>query len=326
MKKILIILFLPILLSSCYYTNVVVEALVSSMYFSIENNEYNGVFYLTSSLEISKSEGGGEKGSSEVAKSKSNSLFELVTKVESSTALDINFRHVSTVIFHESFLEKKYIEEFVELIKKQYNFDFNFYVFVTKEKADDLYSLQNPDKVSMLNSILCNPTEEKIFYPLCKELHFIEFCREYFDPHFTVKIPVLSLVELWNIEGEEKKSVRVDGVCYNADKNFIYYEKNNESMSLLVDNKDYSISINNKLMYLNHYTVKIKRRKSLKIYLKVRNIYDDKELLKNIEDGYKLVLVELYNKEIDVLNIKNINYRYKKNYTFDDIEVIVKEK
>lgn len=322
MKKITVIYFVLIcfLLSSCK----TVEAIYSNMYIAsigFEKNEekVTGYFYLPSSIDISSTEKRDTSKPSEVAKIDGDSVVDIFRNLEFTSFLNMNLKHVSSLVLHESLLDKESIEGIIDYTKNSNYFDHNYYIFVTKDKIADIYNIENPNQESVMRTLLCEPVSNLYTYAAAKPIHFVNFCRDYYEK----KVIPIALLEISSVWKEEIDSILARGVGFvQEDKNvLIPYEemdfsplKTNKTIEYIDENisivfKDYKC----KIKYLKDCTEIQIRSKYERISSKIDN---ENEYIKSVYEAKVQSLIDTYQPRIDFLNLK-YNYQQDKEIKID---------
>lgn len=312
-RMILGLILICISLSSCKP----VEAIYNNMYIAsigFEKNEdkVTGYFYLPSSIDISSTEKVDTDKPAEIAKIEGNSIVDVFRNLELTSFLKMNLKHVSSLVLHESVLNKKEIEELIDYTKNSNYLDYNFYFFVTRDKIEDIYSIENPNQESVMRTLLCEPISNYYTYTSAKPIHFLNFCRDYYEKK-TIPIALLEISNVWK---DETDSLVARGV------GFIEGEK-----SLLVpyEEMDFSVLKTNKIIeYIDefisvvftNYSCKIKYEKDC-TKIKIRSNYevvssridDTDSYILNIYNTKLQLIIDEYLSRIDFLNLSYNNHQ-----------------
>ncbi|MGM9969052.1 MAG: hypothetical protein ACI35S_01505 [Anaeroplasma sp.] len=311
MKKLFLLLIL-LILTSCSSTTVIYRSLyIASIGFDFYDDEYTGYFLLPSSLDVGANNTSDE-GESNIAIVSGDSLIEVFNKLNNSSSLTINYKHISTLILNTSILNEKNIEDLISFIINYVEIDFNFYVFITEDNIKKIYEVKNPNKEGLLATILIDPVNLDYKGYTAKPIHFLNFCRDYYN-NKTICIPLLKVEKVWNEDD-----------LLNANSVVFY----NHNLYDTLDGKDYmffnsadkiEFNINNNAIIFVDYKYKLKKKKT-EIRIESGCSVTKDEELSMIEEEIKnkiISLVENY-KYIDFLNLKYYGYDY------DDLIVNVK--
>ena len=311
MKKIISI-FILLLVSGCSVQRITEVLFIASIGIEKEEDEYVGYFYLPSSEDVGKTNDFGT-GVGQYAKIRADSLEMLFGKSQSNVELMMDLRHVASIIINESLLNEEFINEMIDFFKNSNLCDFNFYLFVTKDEFEDIYGFKNPNKESVLNSIIVSTTDSSALFLSCSPLHFLNFCRDYFKDR-CIKIPYLVVDKIWIDNKEEissfhcsnmvlyyknKYRVVLDNLGFYVKKNTHFFDKMGE---FYFEIKDYDW----RLMIKNKIIIDVKFESNLNLDL----IVNDKISL----------FIESY-KEMDPFNLVYYNNVYNKNLSYEDIVI-----
>ncbi len=318
-----IIIFLSIIfLSSCNTFDISKTLFIASVGIEQTDDKYVGYFYLPLSSDIGSSDLNDNKGQGHYAKTKGNNIYELFYNLENSSSLTINLKHISSIVLNETLLNHVFIEELLNYIKYSLNVDFNFYIFITKEKLEDIYSFKNPNKESVLNSLLVSTSDVENNYLVTKPLHFLAFARQYYN-NKSILLPLLDLEEIWNIDSNYEKNFHIQSGIY-------YYKDNikevikNPSSPYINTVKSFYDKIDNNLICFKKYKFKMDYKKEvINIYYNYQ-AYNQNDL--NEENVNKHILkrnLKYLNEfeSLDPLNLNYYSYVYNKKISYDNIKI-----
>ena len=210
MKKtvILIALFLTFGLFGCN-TAVNSSVYVSSIGFDIEGDKLVAYFLSNPLTDITRNSET-EKKDAQFVMVEVNSVYDAFIEAEQSLLIPLNYLHVKTVIFSEKFLNSHYVEEFLVFVKSVRFISYNFYVFSTSGKIDEIFQFKNPEQISYQYSLLSSPDLFNYKEHGTEKLHFLDFANDYLNENRYLHIPYLVVNELWN----KNKTLEVSGyIC-----------------------------------------------------------------------------------------------------------------
>ena len=267
MLKRIISIILLLMLCGCE-RSIASSIYVASMHFAYENEKYVGNFYVINSLALGVKENKSEsKGS--LATVEGESIAEIFSKIDLTTALDVNFKHIASIILDVSFMKKEFIFELAENIKQNVNISYNSYIFVSEDDAKEIYNIKNPGDENDLHSIINSPIDRKKLYMISEPINFLGFMRNILNGS-CVKIPVFSLDDSWDIEGI---NYYVNKVCYfKDDKIDIYNKKEYPGLQFLNGHK--LLLVGDELCSFYVKKVKIKRSFKDDYNIKISFYYD----------------------------------------------------
>lgn len=294
-----------------------------------DDETYQGYFYLPLSSDIGKTETTENKGKGEFAKTSGKNIPELFHNIQAATSLNINFRHVSSIVLNEELLTKEFIIELCDFIKYSLEIDFNCYMFATKEKLEELYDFENPNQESVLNSLLVSSSDASDLFLVAPPMHFLKFACDFYE-NKSILLPLLVLEEIWTIESEPVKNFHAQSAIYYFEGKVKEVDKNQSSpyfsqASSFIDQikegcpihyTDYKI----KLDYKNQLQVKVEFGYKI---MSSENKADREEVQQFVYHRIQEYIEEFH--ELDPLNLKYMNHAYGTNCTYDtmNIEIII---
>ena len=329
MKIMISILFL-LTLTACKHKTVSDSIYIASVAVEKTEDEYKGYFYLPSSVEVGNSNPDNNTKKGEVGISTGKCVTDIFYNIEFSTSLSINYAHISTMIFHESMLNNDDIDRLLQFFKNSHDFDFNFYIFTTSEKIEDIYTFTNPNKESVINTLLVEPQNLKDQLLSADAIHYLSFCN-YFYSKRCIHIPLIELDYLWNIDDEKTDAYNARGLCYYENGAYEMHSYNSISLEYLKSNDLLYYSDDIISLSLRDYKVKYQYKDNLIIKIKGKA---DKVVMKKEEDidAYinkaieRIILDIIYIPKTDFLNLKYYSSLYKKDYALESIALDIKIK
>lgn len=211
MRKVYIIIlsFLSLFISGCN-TNINASVYISSIGFEIENDKLVSYFLSNPLTDITRTSEDKQK-EAQYVRIESDSVYEAFIEAEQSLLSPLNFLHVKTVIFTEECFSSKYILDFLTFIKSVRFISYNFYVFATISKIEDIYKFKNPEQISYQYSILSSPDLLNYSELGIEKLHFLDFANDYYDEGRYLHVPLIVINDSWN----GNITIEVDGfLCY----------------------------------------------------------------------------------------------------------------
>ncbi|MDE6241065.1 MAG: hypothetical protein K2M08_01445 [Anaeroplasmataceae bacterium] len=330
MKKILcgiLVIFNLILLAGCNSYDISKILFIASIGIEKKEDGYQGYFYLPLSSDIGKTETTENKGKGEFAKTTGQNIPELFYNLQNSTSLVMNLKHVSSIVLNKELLNKEFIIELLDYIKFSLDIDFNCYLFITKEKMDELYNFQNPNQESVLNSLLVSTSDANSSFLVTPPIHFLKFTREFYKDR-SILLPMLDLEEIWTIDSEPVKNFYAQSAIYYYKGNLKEVVKNSSSpyfstTSHFIDQiektsicfKDYKYGLDFKEVL--HLNVEF----SYEIY-KTEHFIQSEEIKAFVNNRIKTYILEY--QEMDPLNIEYYNTVYGTSCSYDTIDIQIK--
>ena len=320
MKKIFILICLFLCLSICgCNTSINSSVYISSIGFEVKDDKVVVYFLSNPHTDITRS-GDDKQREAQYLKIEADSIYEAFTNAKQSLLSPLNFLHIKTVIFTEECFNSKYIEDFLIFIKSIRFVSYNFYVFATISKIEDIYKFKNPEQISYQYSILSSPDLLEYSDFGVEKLHFLDFANDYYNRNRYLHIPLIVINDSWN----ENLTLEVDGfLCYGLPIS-LYRNSEYEGMLYLYDKNSILFHDDQNVYRITNYRVNQYERNNRFVFsILYENIvvfgdgnreeFEQKLLneIKKYLDSYTskqngLYLIEMYNylntKELDVYN------------------------
>ncbi|MDE7263744.1 MAG: hypothetical protein K2N64_03700 [Anaeroplasmataceae bacterium] len=332
MKKLMILFLVPlfVLLVGCTGHDISKILFIASVGIEKEEDEYHGYFYLPLSSDIGKTETSENKGKGQFAKTTGKTIPELFYNIQASTSLNINFKHVSSIVLNMELLNDEFLVQLLDFIKYSLLIDFNCYVFATTEKLEELYDFQNPNEESVLNSLLVSTSDISTLFLVASPVHFLKFTREFYLNR-SILIPALVLEELWTIDSEKVKNFHVQTAVYYYNDKIKKVEKN-PSSPYFSKATEFIDKINDTSMNIKCYSMTVDYKRLLQVKVefsyelyKSDNHISEEEIKAFVHKRIEDYIIEY--QEFDPLNLDYFNSVYKNSCTYDtmDIQVVIKK-
>ncbi|HIT49671.1 MAG TPA: hypothetical protein IAD46_01460 [Candidatus Pelethenecus faecipullorum] len=326
MKKIIsLFLLIPILLCGCELQNISQVLFIASIGVEKEEDTYIGYFYLPLSSDVGKTENKENQGIGQYAKVEGKTLAEVFENIQFSTELEVNLRHASSMVIHKDLMNDDFLNELIAFVKKDAGIDYNFYLFVTEDKMEDIFQFENPNKESVIYSVLVSTLDSPSIYMAANPIHFVKFAREFYSNR-CISFPLLIAEELWNIEQQEAKTIHCkDAAFYYDDQVTIVRDERScymKSNHIFYDDlKEQSFSLRN-----YHWKVAFKEQPIIKITSKYTVLSPsdilEQDIKKHIEETVLSFIHDYENQ--DILNLTYYSAIYGQKYTYENIHVEIK--
>ena len=315
-----IIVLLLLLLTSCG-VDISESLFIASIGFELDEEEIKGYFYLPLSNDIGKSEDEG-KGEGEFVKVGGENIEKVFNNVKAVNSIDINFKHVSSIVINKELYNEGFINELINYVKYYNLIDYNFYLFSTEEKMEDIYSFKNPNQESVLNSLLVISGDNVGLRLVAEPVHFLEFSKKFYDNR-SILIPSLDIEELWNIDNKLSKNFYPQSAIYYY-KNKTIDVKKEKASPYIKDNVEFYDSVKDDIVYFKKYRFKLYNGN---VYIKCK--YEDfgenvseKDVKKLISDRIK-EYVKKYN-NVDPFDFLFWNEKLNKEWLYNDFKIDIK--
>ena len=321
MRKILFI-FLGVLMfitTGCN-TSINSSVYISSIGFELNDEGKLVTYFLSNPLtDITRSSEDKEK-EAQYIKLETDNIYEAFLEAKQSLLSPINFLHIKTVIFSEACFSSKYILEFFNYIKSVRFISYNFYVFATVSKIEDIYKFKNPEQISYQYSILSSPDLLTYSDFGIEKLHFLDFANDYFNENRYLHIPLILINDSWG----KNITLEVDGFLCHDNPIKLYRNSEFQGMLYLYDKDSLLFQDGDDIYLITNYRVhEYKRTDKFVFSLSYEEItifgngskekFEEKivEEIKKYLDSYitnqdGLYLIEFYNylntKSLDIYN------------------------
>lgn len=319
--RIILLLLSCLFLTGCRASNTIYHNLyIASIGFEHTGEGYTGYFFLPSSMDVGNTSQNTSDKSSEVAVVEGDSISSVFYNLELSSTLNINLKHISSIVLHESMLNDEDLQDFIQYIKESKGFDYNFYIFSTTDKVEDIYKLKNPNQESVILTMLVEPKASSYAFIAAAPIHFLNFCRDYLNDK-VIPLPLIDVEKIWS---EEKDSTYCRGITFLSKGKGYSYSYDVEQFEFLKSNVNLEYSDEIISIIMDTYDVRYKYNKSgveISVSVKYRSFYSKiedglDEYIKNVIVNKITSLIKDYQQEIDFLNFKY--------YGCTDSKVVVK--
>ena len=237
---ILILLILP--LYGCNQ-NINSNIYISSIGFEVKDDKLVTYFLSNPLTNISRGAGKEEKDKTEYIKVETTSVYDAFIEAEKSLLFPLNYRHIKSVIFHKDVFKTSYINDFLDFMKSVKFVSFNYYVFSTRNKLEELYEFSTPEQISYQYSVLSSPDLLDFHQYGTEKIHFLDFANNYYVDERYLHIPLLSVNKTW----KDKTTIEVEGFL-NAKRSDEFLSNDYLGMLYLYDNESLTISTYNRFI------------------------------------------------------------------------------
>ena len=148
----LYVLFLVVFLSGCG-VDISESLFIASIGFE-KKEEIEGYFYIPLSNDIGKSESDG-KGEGEYVQVGGENIEKVFNNVKAVNSIDINLKHVSSIVISKELCNDEFIEELINFVKYSKMIDYNFYIYFAL--------FFNPSKLFLISTVFLFESSRKLF-------------------------------------------------------------------------------------------------------------------------------------------------------------------
>lgn len=306
-------------LSGCKYPTISESIYIGSIGIDYVDNNYIVYYYLPSSLDVGSTTSANNDGGY-IGVVTAYSIEEAFNKMILENNVNINFRHISSLILSYNLLSNIDLSLLFEYIKYSYIIDINFYIFSTNVDIGNIYNLENPNNESAITSMLLDPQNKMYKYIYAEPIHFLNFCNLYLSNR-VVKLPLITTNQIWEIDSKKQYGYYISGVVLTSITDTLIIL--DESLIYLKDNDNLTISETISVL-LYDYKIKFNFSDLIKIDISFQyKFLDDSniEQLTNYISTKVCNLINDYIKEIDFLNVSYYNNLHNINTDITKINI-----
>lgn len=227
MRKFSILILFVLSLTGCFKNEINSTIYISSIGFEVKEDKIVCYFLSNPLNNISRNASGSEDSDSEFIKIEADSIDSAFKEAEKTLLLPLNYRHVKSVIFSKDVFETKYIDEFFRFMRSGVYVTYNYYIFATEDKMEDILEFKNPEQLSYQHSILSSPNLIEFDKYGLEQMHFLDFANDYYEEGRYLHIPLISVKKVWN----KNSTLEVSG--YLAFQGSLNVFKNEEYLGII---------------------------------------------------------------------------------------------
>lgn len=277
-----------------------------------------------------------------VSKGSDKEILLSENKIRNNSNTKFDLSHIRSFIIHDSFFVKNNAYLLLEYFINNPKYNPSFEIYMTKDKLDEIYKLENFSEVSGYYTILVN-TQNNI--PV-KHITYNDFCNDLLIPNYTKYYQRIKLNK-GIISDDEKEyiSLEFDGVSFINNEYILSSFKYSNLYGLgyftTKINRPFIIN-HNEISYSflpNNFTIKKKiKNNNIYLYIKIDGCYSNCSYLNNdkqieiLETSLKKDIIKMHdtlnNYDIDFFNVTytNKNYNYKKSKLIFDFDININKK
>ena len=183
----------------------------------------------------------------------------------------------------------------------------------------DIYSFQNPNQESVLNSLLVVSGDNEGLRLVGEPVHFIDFSKKFYSNR-TILVPTLTIEELWHINDKKVKNFYPQSGIYYYKGDVTEVEKEKGS-PYLKDNVEFYDEIEKEPIYFSKYRL-AQFKNEIRIFIEYKSFGKriEKESVINL---IKIRISEYLNKfrNCDPLDFYYYNENFKEDFSYDDVKI-----
>ncbi len=298
MKKIILIISL-LFLSGCNKNTILNTVYISSIGIDYVEEEYVCYFYSPPSKDIGKNN---DTNEATVYVVKNKELAYCFNEMFNSAPTNVNMLHLKTMILSDSF---KDINVLLDYFKYSTKVSYNFHVFITNDKLEEIYKYKSMSNISNLYNFLNSPSlidyEE---YGISKS-YFLSFANNYLTEGRYNMVPLVK-IEKTSLN-EEEFQLKIKGY---SNIEYIYEGK------YYLSSGAKEVSFNNNISLLVNYKVNYKiidNIYNINIDFTEVEVSGDLDIKSYLDQEIRSYLNKVIFNENELFFIKQYNYLFNQN-------------
>lgn len=312
------------ILSGCMQTNINSSIYISSIGFEASEGKLITYFLSNPLTNISRSENGSEQ-KTEFIKVETESVYEAFLIAEQTLLSPLNYKHIKTVIFKEELFKTGFVDEFFTFMKSVLNVSYNYYVFATLDKIEEIYTFKNPEQISYQYSVLSSPNLLKFHEYGTEKLHFLDFVNDYYEEGRYLHIPLIKVNKSWN----KNTTLEVNGFISVSKITHVYENSKFPGMLFLYNSDLVLYETEDSIYRIVDYKVSVKEKKGvLTLILSYDDLFvfgdgSEQILQEKLIEDIKFFLDSYIKNENELYLVSEYNYLNKKALNVLDYDIIV---
>lgn len=216
MKRVLLLLsMLSLLLSGCWDNKEVQDInYITALGIDYKDDKYIIYVQMLDFATIAKQESSKptEKAPIWVGRGTGTTLTEALIDLYTSSQQRVSWGHVTALVLAESVLQPKQLSQVFDLTNRSQEIRYTKWVYGTKDKMEDLFSVSPFFQLSPLHSLLHEPRESYVQFSFIRPIQFVNFIRLYREKAATVVLPSLHIsTQNWSENLKQHPILEVNG-------------------------------------------------------------------------------------------------------------------
>lgn len=216
MKRILMLLsMLSLLLSGCWDNKEVQDInYITALGIDYKDNKYIIYVQMLDFATIAKQESSKptEKAPIWVGRGTGTTLTEALIDLYTSSQQRVSWGHVTALVLTESVLQPKQLSQVFDLTNRSQEIRYTKWLYGTKDKMEDLFTVSPFFQLSPLHSLLHEPRESYVQFSFIRPIQFVNFIRLYREKAATVVLPSLHIsTQNWSENLKQHPILEVNG-------------------------------------------------------------------------------------------------------------------
>ncbi len=216
MKRVLMLLsMLSLLLSGCWDHKEVQDInYITALGIDYKDNKYIIYVQMLDFATIAKQESSKptEKAPIWVGRGTGTTLTEALIDLYTSSQQRVSWGHVTALVLTESVLQPKQLSQVFDLTNRSQEIRYTKWLYGTKDKMEDLFTVSPFFQLSPLHSLLHEPRESYVQFSFIRPIQFVNFIRLYREKAATVILPSLHIsTQNWSENLKQHPILEVNG-------------------------------------------------------------------------------------------------------------------
>ncbi|WP_194543484.1 Ger(x)C family spore germination protein [Paenibacillus sp. JZ16] len=216
MKRVLMLLsMLSLLLSGCWDNKEVQDInYITALGIDYKDNKYIIYVQMLDFATIAKQESSKptEKAPIWVGRGTGTTLTEALIDLYTSSQQRVSWGHVTALVLTESVLQPKQLSQVFDLTNRSQEIRYTKWLYGTKDKMEDLFTVSPFFQLSPLHSLLHEPRESYVQFSFIRPIQFVNFIRLYREKAATVILPSLHIsTQNWSENLKQHPILEVNG-------------------------------------------------------------------------------------------------------------------
>lgn len=216
MKRVLMLLsMLSLLLSGCWDNKEVQDInYITALGIDYKDDKYIIYVQMLDFATIAKQESSKptEKAPIWVGRGTGTTLTEALIDLYTSSQQRVSWGHVTALVLAESVLQPKQLSQVFDLTNRSQEIRYTKWLYGTKDKMEDLFTVSPFFQLSPLHSLLHEPRESYVQFSFIRPIQFVNFIRLYREKAATVILPSLHIsTQNWSENLKQHPILEVNG-------------------------------------------------------------------------------------------------------------------
>ncbi|WP_127592411.1 Ger(x)C family spore germination protein [Paenibacillus lautus] len=174
-----------------------------------------------------------EKAPIWVGRGTGTTLTEALIDLYTSSQQRVSWGHVTALVLSESVLKPQQLSQVFDLTNRSQEIRYTKWIYGTKDKMEDLFSVSPFFQLSPLHSLLHEPRESYIQFSFIRPIQFVNFIRLYREKAATVVLPSLHISnQNWSENLKQHPILEVNGGFLIKNKEMMGWLKRSDLLGI----------------------------------------------------------------------------------------------